>query len=322
MIYYLCPDDDTPSGGIKMIYRHVDILNRNNISANVLHQREGFRCAWFLNDTGISYLEKTRIHASDFLVVPEIYGPGITKIGSNVRKVIFNQNCYNTFLHYSIDPTNKTTPYRQNDVIAVLVVSEDNKQYLEYVYPELKVIRLHYGINPDLFSYYSEKKKQICFMPRKHVNEAVQVINILKFRDVLDDFTIIPIEHKSEEEVGDIFKDSLLFLSFGYPEGFGLPPAEAMACGCIAVGYHGMGGKEFFKSEFAYPIEQGNIISFANTVEQLLKEYQLNPDTLIAQGKMASDFILQTYSIEREEEDIIGCWSQMIKDRLNISNLF
>ena len=34
-----------------------------------------------------------------------------------------------------------------------------------------------------------------------------------------------------------LFSFSILFLSFGYPEGFGLPVAEAMSCGCAVIGY-------------------------------------------------------------------------------------
>ena len=43
------------------------------------------------------------------------------------------------------------------------------------------------------------------------------------------------------EEVACALQDSLLFLSCGHPEGFGLPLAEAIACGCLVVGYHGLG---------------------------------------------------------------------------------
>ena len=39
----------------------------------------------------------------------------------------------------------------------------------------------------------------------------------------------------------------LIFLSFGHPEGFGLPITEAMASGYWVIGYHGGGGRELFR---------------------------------------------------------------------------
>jgi hypothetical protein len=34
----------------------------------------------------------------------------------------------------------------------------------------------------------------------------------------------------------------------GIVRGFRFPPAEAMLCGCVVVGYHGKGGQEYFFS--------------------------------------------------------------------------
>jgi len=52
------------------------------------------------------------------------------------------------------------------------------------------------------------------------------------------------LEDKSEDEVADIMGRSALFLSLAYMESFALAPVEAMASGCIVVGYTGTGGLE------------------------------------------------------------------------------
>ena len=85
-----------------------------------------------------------------------------------------------------------------------------------------------------------------------------------------------------------------------------------MACGCIVIGYHGMGGKEFFKPEFSFPIEVGDIIGFAKTVESVIKEYENNAITLQAKTKIAADYILHKYSLAREEYDIINTWEKIL----------
>src|SRR3954454_8941688 len=53
-VYFVTPDYNLPSGGNRVIYRHVDILNSAGISACVVHQRRGFRCTWFNHDTRVT----------------------------------------------------------------------------------------------------------------------------------------------------------------------------------------------------------------------------------------------------------------------------
>ena len=75
------------------------------------------------------------------------------------------------------------------------------------------------------------------------------------------------IEDVTQEEVASVLKRAANFLSFGHPEGFGLPPLEAMSAGCLVIGYHGMGGREFFHREFSVPIEFGDIRAYVEAVE-------------------------------------------------------
>ena len=102
MIYLYCPDDNAPNGGIRKIYNHADVLNRNGFEAAVVHLKPGFRCTWFQNDTRVVYAQTVRPLAEDFIVAAEVFGPDIALTAPGIRKVIFNQNCYNTFVHYPL----------------------------------------------------------------------------------------------------------------------------------------------------------------------------------------------------------------------------
>lgn len=319
-IYVLSPENNQPSGGIKILYRHADVLNRNGIDAAVLHQRPGFRCDWFEHDTRIRYLPQVQMTADDFLVIPEIYGPNIPAlarlpgIGAAVRKVIFNQNCRYTFLGQTLDSIRApgfTMAYtNRQEYIGVMVVSEDSRRYLESAFPGVDVWRIHNAINVDTFAPGEGKRQQICFMPRKHSEDALQVLAILKLHGALGDFDIVPIANKTETEVAAIMRESMFFLSFGYPEGCPLPPAEAMACGCVVVGYDGFGGREYFDPAFSYPVQVGDITGFVSTVESLLAHARQDPGAILAQGRQASAFVRATYSPARERDDIVGFWSQ------------
>jgi glycosyltransferase involved in cell wall biosynthesis len=341
-IYYLCPEHKNPVGGVRVIYRHVDILNKHGFDAYVVHKTKGFRVDWFENDTPIVYWRDSgfdrlaakvgrridpnavielsisggpasKIGVSDILVIPEMYGPDLAvAYGRGIKKVVLNQNCYLTFKGFSFQRDRLISPYNHKDVMATLINSEDGEDYLRYVFPELPLFRFRLSIDPLRFFYQEKKKKQICFSRIKNEADAMQVVNILKFRGVLKDYEIVPFINIPQTDVARIYKDSLIFLSFGYPEGFGLPAAEAMACGCIVVGFHGGGGREFFKPEFSYPIEEGDIIGFAGAVEEVIKSYDCNSADIDKKRRMASDYIRDTYSPLLEEQEVLDAWKSII----------
>ena len=289
-IYVLCPDHNRPSGGVRKLYRHVDVLTEHGWPASILHHRPGFCCTWFDHQTRIQYMPDVALTPSDYLVVSEVYGPVIHDIQPGVPKVIFNQGCYLTFHGYSLEKKDDDPPYLHPDVKAVLVVSEDSRAYLSHVFPGLWIHRLRYGIEPSLFRYEAQKKRQIAFMPRRNREAVRQVINALNYGGVLQGFDLAAIDDRDERETADMLRESLLFLSFSEAEGFGLPPAEAMACGCVVVGYHGMGGREFFLPQHCFPVPQGDIMAMVRTVERVAGMAIDSPETLAAYGQRAARF--------------------------------
>lgn len=310
-IYYVCPEDNRPYGGTKGLYRHVDVLNKNGLEAFVFHQRQGFRLTWFENDTKVVYPPIVFDKAKDWVVFPETYGLQISSAVPGVRKVIFNQNAHYTFLDYPVNSDKPPTPYLDSDVKGVLVVSEDSKRYLEYAFPDLSIFHVHPGLSAG-FSCSGKKKKQIAFMPRKHIEEVRQVVNILKYRGALTGWELVPIQDVHESQVIQTLRESAIFLSFGYPEGCPGPPREAMACGCFLVGYHGQGGKEFMSGPTCWPIDEGKVLEFATAVEELIERF--NDDKLYLAGERegASKKILSSYSCEREEQEILELWNDIM----------
>ena len=100
MIAYFCPDKNMKSGGIRRIYRHVQILSSNGFQASVMHGTSGFR----VDDTPpvpIIYADQSGVlSAGDSLVVPEGL-PGVIEFmkGLPVRRFVFALNwsyIYNT----------------------------------------------------------------------------------------------------------------------------------------------------------------------------------------------------------------------------------
>lgn len=344
-IYFICPNNKHITGGVKQIYRQVEILNKNGFEAYVLHKK-AVKDNWFHSNVPIkcnpyvfkllkfyiqnkkigfkqrlilSFLKQKshKIDENSILVFPEIYGNRISKIEPNVPKVIFNQGCFLT-LNYFDKQTEYENPYLGAQTLATIVASGEGLNYLNYTFPTTKIHKITLGIDASIFNYFPDKKKQICFMPRKLSEDVTQVISILELRGQLPNWSFVSIDNKSEKEVAQIMKESVFFLNFSRCEGFGLPPAEAMACGCYVIGYHGEGGKEFFKSDFCSVIDNGDIISFVQKIEEMAKIYEENPNLILEKNKKASEFILENYSMEKEEKSIVEVWNKILKNEKSV----
>jgi Glycosyl transferases group 1 len=349
-VYYVCPDVDGPSGGIRVIYRHVDVLVRNGIDAYVLHERRGFRCTWFANETPVRAWSR-RAHggdaqlprriaryarrglrrapadrpflqllepaslpltSDDVLVVPEHFGPHLAEIAPGVPKVVFNQGPSLMYRHYPLVPTGAEAPYRHRDVIGAMVASDYGRELLTYAFPGLNVERVRLAIDPALFRPDDVKQPWIAYMPRKNAADAQHVLTTLAARGALDGYEVVALDGLSDEETAARLRSSLIFLSLGYQEGFGLPAAEALACGVVVVGYHGNGGREFILPEFAYPVATADLLALATALEAALRLRADDPEAFRGRAAAGAAFVAARYSPEHESQDLLRVWNAFL----------
>lgn len=312
VVYVICPDSNRPAGGIRTLYRHVDLLNSAGISAYIVHRRRDFRCSWFDNATSVISRRRLEVGQSDVVAIPEIYGQDILKLPVGIRTVIVNQGVYLSFgdRGFSAGPS----PYTDRpEVEGVVVVSDDSRRYLSYVYPSLRMAVVPNSIDRSIF-YPSRvvAPKNIAFMPRRGRGDAIQVIQILLARGSLDGWSINPIDSASAREVALRLRESAIFLTFGYQEGFGLPIAEAMASGCVVVGYHGQGGREVLLPEHSWPVEPGNVYEFCRSVEEVMQLYERNIRRFNYARRMAMHYVGARYSVERQSAALIGFYGGLL----------
>ena len=312
-LYFIAPDNPNPCGGLKTRYRHVDLLNRNGIPACILHEKAGFRCTWFANETPVAAFETlTRAHPSDLLVLTEVHGPNAHTMAKGLlKKVIFNQGIFNTFNGYPIETRPKETPYLHDEVIAVIVNSDYAADYLRLTFPEKPLYRIHYGINTALF-HPRPKKKQIAFLTSKNPRDLLQVINMLRYRGALNEWTLAPIERKTEAETAELLGESSVFLNFTAQEGFGMPAAEALASGCLVVGYDGISGREYLRPEFSRTVPTGDILAFVEQVENILALLDRNPPQAQQMREASVAFIRKHYTPAIEEQELLAAWRSIL----------
>ena len=153
-VLVLCPDWPQPSGGVRKMYRHVDVLNAHGMDAVIVHDKPGFRCNWFENETKVtSRPELWPPRPSDVLVCPELIAWQSMNLAPGIRKVVFNQGAYQTFLHVTPEIHQLVAPYCHPDFLGTIVVSEDSRRYLQFVFPKHPVFRIYNAVDPALFRY-------------------------------------------------------------------------------------------------------------------------------------------------------------------------
>jgi hypothetical protein len=312
-VWMICPDWDKPAGGIRVQYRAVDSLNEAGIPAAIVHRRAGFACSWFAHETRIVPAADVVVGRRDVIVVPEVYGPSIADLPDGVRQVIFNQNAYLTLDSLSAGLA-ATAPYLDNaDLAAVVVVSQDSAEVLAHAFPGAPIRRLHLGLDPTVHHPPAQPAPcRIAYMPRRRADEAAQVIRLLGLRGVLDRWELVAIDGCTETEVADHLRSSRIFLSFSEREGFGLPPCEALACGCLVVGFDGFSGREFFRPPFAESIEDGDVVGFARAAERLTRRIEEDPEATAASAAAGSHFVRRCYSRPTEKQDLIDIFGPLL----------
>ena len=305
-ILYLAHDSEFPSGGIKVIYRHVFQLVRKRFPAFVVHNRDGFKLPWFSLDVPILYADqRLEIYPNDYVVIPEDH-PNALNLFRNIpcQKYIFCQN------HYYLFRGLNGNSFRDLGISGLFCCSDIIAEFITVFLKLDSVDIVHNGIPLDVFKPLS-KKRQIAYMSRKRPVEIEFVKNL--FWRICPDCQDIPwvgIENAGEKEVAQILGESEVFLSTSLFEGFGLPPLEAMACGCIVVGFHGDGGRQYVSSKNGFWCEGTDLISCAKILSRIIRLIQQDNGKLddVRQEAIAT---AHQYPLQRQERELIRFWSRI-----------
>lgn len=312
MVWYLCPDTNVPAAGVRVIYRHVDLLNSVGLPAVVVHHRAGFSCTWFTHETKVMSAADAVLSPADILVVPEYYGPSLADLPSGLRVVIFNQNTYRTFTGRGAVAALRRYAGSES-LAAIVVVSYDNAEYARYAFPGVRVARVTNSVDGNLFRPASTPPgRTIGYMPRRRSDDARQVLDLLEIRGCTDDWDIVRIEGQREEQAAEIFRTCSIFLSFSEQEGFGMPPAEAMASGCYVVGFTGLAGREFFQPDICSPVEEGNVLAFAQAAERAMADLDKDPQAVRDRGLEASERIRSRYSPQVQLDELVAFYASLL----------
>lgn len=310
-VYYLAPAEKSPSGGVKVIYRHVDELNALGIPAAVVHDQDGFRCEWFENETRVISAHNLRLGKNDLLVAPECYAAGFGGVPAGIRVVVFNQGPHHTFDRIPLDPRFPGAPYSGLERLeGILTVSRDGADLLQALMPHVRVAVARNVIDESVFHPNpGHLTPRISYVPSRRPEELQQLLHLLNATPEISSgaWHLQALQGLTETGMADALRDSAVFLSLSDRDGFGLPPAEAMACGSYVVGYPGGGGREFFEPTHCSPAHSTTEVFLA------LVEAMRWPDAVRRElGAKASARILGHYTADGLRADLLAFYGELL----------
>ena len=249
--FIFLPPVHKPTGGVAVLYQIAAILREAGHAAFLVpRDKGGWSPASLAGAVETIAWEDLRLTPEDVWLAPEGWpnalAPGLS---AQARCLLYCQNWAYLFsalppgLHLSALP------------LGFLAVSEPVAWFMAQSLPGLSGTLpdiLRPGIDLALFRAPQEKPDgplRVAFMPRKNKALAQQVRAIFESRNrsLAREVEFAEISGLDAPGVARVLADSHVFLSTGFPEGCPLPPLEAMACGCLPVGFSGFGGWDYMR---------------------------------------------------------------------------
>ena len=180
LLFVCYPDTNHPIGGVKQIYRQVELLHRAGWDAFVLQEQPGFRASWFEHSAPVMDLESYKqSHPSsdrDLLILPETWLNNAPQYLPGIPKIIFNQNAFYSFgLNGDCNPRTIEL-YQHPDIHAIVTVSNDSRNLLVEgcgVASDRCAVLIN-GIDQTLFHPPAIKHRRVVFLRSKTCRSRTQ----------------------------------------------------------------------------------------------------------------------------------------------------
>jgi hypothetical protein len=282
----MLPPKAKPVGGIKVSYRHSELLNGLGVESFVCHPAdESFRCSWFEHNARLIKTSQLRPE-TDLLVIPELWASTTLKDlkRDGFKVCVFVQNCYYSSGPDMVEFEKVRSAYQAADLVTS--ISEDTSHYLMDILgvDASRIVRQVYSVRTDLFQP-GKKEKKICYMPRKMQEHVARVVPVLQSL-LGSNWRLVAIDGMNEDQVAKELSSAIMFLAFSGFEGLPVPPVEAALSGALVIGYHGEGGREYWTRPSFREVGVGDLQGFVLEVKEAVAE--------IESGQLEVDKINQT----------------------------
>jgi hypothetical protein len=325
--YIFLPPLPRESGGLGVL-RRMGIILRNAGFPVCFVLREASQGA---EESGVDTLlwQDMRLQAEDIWLTPDGWPNALLPgLSAWARTLVYAQSW--TYL-LSCQPQDTRL---ENLPLDFLAVSDPVARFVDMSLGKHAPV-LRPGIDTALFCPSPERRDKclrVAFMPRKNKALARQIRELaearLRRRASPLPLEWVSIENCTQAEVARMLQTAHIFLATGFPEGCPLPPLEALACGCIPVGFTGLGGWDYMRqaADFSgaarplWPLREtpwaGNGFYAADAdvpgavfaLEAALDVFARGGEELAALHR-AGQMTAAAYSLEVQERAVAALWS-------------
>ena len=325
--YIFLPPLPRGSGGLAVL-RRVGVVLRN----------AGFPVCFVLREAsteenGVESLpwRDARPRAEDIWLTPEGWPNALLPgLSAGARSIVYAQNW--AYL-LSCQPQHA---HLENLPLEFLAVSEPVARFVDMSLGKHAPV-LRPGVDTALFCPSPARKDgeslRIAFMPRKNKAFAryIRELAEARLRRRVPPFPLewMSIEDRSQAEVARMLQTAHIFLCTGFPEGCPLPPLEALACGCVPVGFTGLGGWDYMRQAADFPgaavpvwplratpwagngfyAADGDVPGAVFALEAALDVFAHGGEELTALRR-AGQMTAAAYSLEEQERAVIALWRE------------
>jgi len=257
------------TGGIKMVFRHVEVLREAGLDA-VVATPGAEPPGWMKTTAPLVHLSKLE-EGRDVLVFPENHHEMLKTFAPwRNRKVVF---CQNPFM--VIRGLGGARDYAEFGVGGILCAGRYVADYCQLRFPSLPLAIVPVYVDHELFRFQgspNQKKLQIAYTPRKRPFEMAVIRDLCLARH--PEFHAIPwikINGVSEAQVAATLNETAVYLALCRFEASGLTILEAMASGCVVAGFTGQGGRQYTHARNGFWTEEDDCFACAEALAQAVR---------------------------------------------------
>lgn len=297
----------------------MDVLVRKGFPVRAWHGAASFKPAWFSADIPTVYGPSLLLKPGDVLVVPEFNPEGLRSCVGDAKPVVLCQNHHYVLGNCGFSQLLSGDYPGLPGVAHVIGMSRAIMSFLAVAAPAVSGHYIPCHVDVDLFRPRA-KKKLIAYMPRRRTRDLQIVVQLLRRSKRLADWEFVAVDGLTEKETAVCLGEAAIFLSGSNYEGFGLPPAEAMAAGCYVIGFNGDGGREYMDPDYCTVIEDQNVVQFFEKTIELVEHWDAKGAEIGGKIGAASRQIRNSYGRNVFEQHVVDVFTALLDPRLGAAH--